>query len=143
MRSHWPMQKRPFLHRTPSSGSPKLECPTTATFWTKCSGGWRLPAIRALARCARNCAAGCRNTTASASSKPGGAPRARKSVQETGCDNRPMLLATGGAGFMGYNFVWSTIAETGETVLYLYKLADAGNLRNVACLREQQRHTFV
>src|SRR5438270_315455 len=136
MKSHWPMRKRPFLHRTPSSGSPKLVCQTAASFWTKCLGGWRLPAIRALARCARNCAAGCRNTIASASSKPGSAPRARKSAQETGCDNRPMLLVTGGAGFIGSNFVLSTLAETGEPIVNLDKLTYAGNLRN---LRSEER----
>src|SRR2546428_4933910 len=122
MKSHWPMRKRPFLRRTPSSGSPRLVCPTAASFWTKCSGGWRLPAIRALARCARNCAAGCRNT---------------------GCDNRPMLLVTGGAGFIGSNFVLSTIAETGETLVTLDKLTYAGNLRNLDSLREDRRHTLV
>jgi len=37
-----------------------------------------------------------------------------------------MLLVTGGAGFIGSNFVLSTIAETGETVVNLDRLTYAG-----------------
>src|SRR2546421_1450336 len=54
-----------------------------------------------------------------------------------------MLLVTGGAGFIGSNFVLSTIAETGETIVNLDKLTYAGNLRNLDSLREDRRHTFV
>src|SRR6267143_1276480 len=54
-----------------------------------------------------------------------------------------MLLVTGGAGFIGSNFVLSTIAETGETLVNLDKLTYAGNLRNLDSLREDRRHTFV
>src|SRR5216117_3618160 len=54
-----------------------------------------------------------------------------------------MLLVTGGAGFIGSNFVLSTIAETGETVVNLDKLTYAGNLRNLDSLREDRRHAFV
>src|SRR5205814_6918245 len=54
-----------------------------------------------------------------------------------------MLLVTGGAGFIGSNFVLSTIAETGETVVNLDKLPYAGTLRNLDSLREDRRHTFV
>src|SRR5712691_5623187 len=54
-----------------------------------------------------------------------------------------MLLVTGGAGFIGSNFVLSTIAETGETIVNLDKLTYAGNLRNRDSLREDRRHTFV
>ena len=50
-----------------------------------------------------------------------------------------MLLVTGGAGFIGSNFVLSTIAETGETVVNLDKLTYAGNLRNLDSLRENRR----
>ena len=42
-----------------------------------------------------------------------------------------MLLVTGGAGFIGANFVLSTIAETGEGVVNLDKLTYAGDLRNL------------
>src|SRR5436189_651055 len=54
-----------------------------------------------------------------------------------------MLLVTGGAGFIGSNFVLSTIAETGESIINLDKLTYAGNLRNLESLREDRRHTFV
>src|SRR5256712_4542433 len=54
-----------------------------------------------------------------------------------------MLLVAGGAGFIGSNFVRSTIAETGETVVNLDKLTYAGNLRNLDSLRGDPRHVFV
>jgi dTDP-glucose 4,6-dehydratase len=54
-----------------------------------------------------------------------------------------MLLVTGGAGFIGSNFVVSTIRETGENIVNLDKLTYAGSLRNLAAVREDKRHTFV
>jgi dTDP-glucose 4,6-dehydratase len=54
-----------------------------------------------------------------------------------------MLLVTGGAGFIGSNFVLSTIAETGEPVVNLDKLTYAGNLANLDPLRGDARHVFV
>jgi dTDP-glucose 4,6-dehydratase len=54
-----------------------------------------------------------------------------------------MLLVTGGAGFIGSNFVRSTIAETGEPILNLDKLTYAGNLASLDSLREDARHVFV
>jgi dTDP-D-glucose 4,6-dehydratase len=54
-----------------------------------------------------------------------------------------MLLVTGGAGFIGSNFVLSTIAETGEAVVNLDKLTYAGSLRNLERLRDERRHIFV
>jgi dTDP-glucose 4,6-dehydratase len=54
-----------------------------------------------------------------------------------------MLLVTGGAGFIGSNFVLSTIAETGEAIVNLDKLTYAGNLRNLAALAGDARHVFV
>src|SRR3989440_2087105 len=54
-----------------------------------------------------------------------------------------MLLVTGGAGFIGANFVVSTIAETGEDVINLDKLTYAGNPRNLDAVREDARHRFV
>jgi len=55
----------------------------------------------------------------------------------------PMLLVTGGAGFIGANFVLSTLERTGEPVVNLDKLTYAGNLRNLDSLRGDARHTFV
>ena len=54
-----------------------------------------------------------------------------------------MLLVTGGAGFIGSNFVLSNIAATGEPVVDLDKLTYAGNLRNLGALRGDSRHVFV
>jgi dTDP-glucose 4,6-dehydratase len=54
-----------------------------------------------------------------------------------------MILVTGGAGFIGANFVLEWIQETGEAVLNLDKLTYAGNLENLAALRDDERHVFV
>ncbi len=54
-----------------------------------------------------------------------------------------MLLVTGGAGFIGSNFVRSTIAATGEAIVNLDKLTYAGNLRNLDPLLGDSRHVFV
>lgn len=53
------------------------------------------------------------------------------------------ILVTGGAGFIGSNFVLSWLAETGETVVNLDKLTYAGNLGNLASLKDDTCHTFV
>ena len=54
-----------------------------------------------------------------------------------------MLFVTGGAGFIGSNFVRSTLAQTNEAVVNLDKLTYAGNLCNLAALEGDARHTFV
>ena len=54
-----------------------------------------------------------------------------------------MLLVTGGAGFIGSNFVLSTVARTGEPVVTLDKLTYAGSLANLEALRGDARHVFV
>ena len=54
-----------------------------------------------------------------------------------------MLLVTGGAGFIGSNFVVSTIKETAESILNLDKLTYAGNPRSLDVLRGDRRHNFV
>ena len=54
-----------------------------------------------------------------------------------------MLLVTGGAGFIGANFVLSTIAATGEPVVNLDKLTYAGNLKNLDSIAGDARHVFV
>ena len=54
-----------------------------------------------------------------------------------------MILVTGGAGFIGSNFVLDWIAATGEAVVNLDLLTYAGNLRNLASLRGNPRHVFV
>ena len=54
-----------------------------------------------------------------------------------------MILVTGGAGFIGANFVLDWIATTGEPVLNLDKLTYAGNPENLVALRDDTRHVFV
>jgi dTDP-glucose 4,6-dehydratase len=54
-----------------------------------------------------------------------------------------MLLVTGGAGFIGANFVLSTLAATGEPIVNLDKLTYAGNPANLAPLAGDARHAFV
>lgn len=53
------------------------------------------------------------------------------------------ILVTGGAGFIGSNFVLDWIAGTGEPVVNLDALTYAGNLRNLASLQGDARHVFV
>lgn len=50
---------------------------------------------------------------------------------------------TGGAGFIGANFVHSLIAETDVQVINLDKLTYAGNPDTLAPLRGNARHVFV
>ncbi len=54
-----------------------------------------------------------------------------------------MLLVTGGAGFIGSNFVLSTLAATGEAIVNLDKLTYAGSLKNLDELQGDARHEFV
>ncbi|MFT3956807.1 MAG: dTDP-glucose 4,6-dehydratase [Piscinibacter sp.] len=54
-----------------------------------------------------------------------------------------MILVTGGAGFIGSNFVLDWIASGDEPVLNLDALTYAGNLRNLASLDGNPRHLFV
>ena len=54
-----------------------------------------------------------------------------------------MILVTGGAGFIGSNFVLDWIAAAGEPVVNLDKLTYAGNLANLAALADDPRHRFV
>ena len=54
-----------------------------------------------------------------------------------------MLLITGGAGFIGANFVLDAIAATGESVVNLDKLTYAGNPRNLDVLSGDPRYVLV
>jgi len=53
------------------------------------------------------------------------------------------VLVTGGAGFIGANFVLQWIAETGAPVVNLDKLTYAGNLANLASVAGDARHVFA
>lgn len=57
--------------------------------------------------------------------------------------NPSVILVTGGAGFIGSNFVRQRIACGGETILNLDKLTYAGNLENLDSLSGDPRHCFV
>nr|WP_199044926.1 dTDP-glucose 4,6-dehydratase [Dyella sp. ASV24] len=52
------------------------------------------------------------------------------------------LLVTGGAGFIGANFVLQALAE-GKKVINLDKLTYAGNLDTLASVHDNPRHVFV
>ena len=54
-----------------------------------------------------------------------------------------MILVTGGAGFIGANFVLDWLGVVGEPVVNLDKLTYAGNLGNLAPARDDARHVFV
>jgi dTDP-glucose 4,6-dehydratase len=53
------------------------------------------------------------------------------------------ILVTGGAGFIGSNFVLDWLAKCDEPVVNLDKLTYAGNLENISSLQGDTRHTFV
>lgn len=54
-----------------------------------------------------------------------------------------MILITGGAGFIGANFVLDWLAQSEEPVINLDKLTYAGNLETLASLKNEARHIFV
>lgn len=53
------------------------------------------------------------------------------------------ILVTGGAGFIGSNFVLDWLAQCNEPLVNLDKLTYAGNLENLASLQGDARHVFV
>jgi dTDP-glucose 4,6-dehydratase len=54
-----------------------------------------------------------------------------------------MILITGGAGFIGANFVLDWLVQSDEPVINLDKLTYAGNRANLAPLDGDARHVFV
>ena len=53
------------------------------------------------------------------------------------------VLVTGGAGFIGSNFVHAWLSQQDEALVNLDKLTYAGNLRNLHALAGDKRHHFV
>jgi len=54
-----------------------------------------------------------------------------------------MIFVTGGAGFIGANFVLDWLQEHDEPIVNIDKLTYAGNLESLASLQDDSRHTFV
>ena len=55
-----------------------------------------------------------------------------------------MILVTGGAGFIGGNFVLDWLADSSsEGIVNLDKLTYAGNLATLTSLKNDPRHIFV
>ena len=54
-----------------------------------------------------------------------------------------MIMVTGGAGFIGANFILDWLATCNELVTNLDKLTYAGNLQNLAVLEGDARNMFV
>ena len=63
-------------------------------------------------------------------------------MTQTDTHNAPILV-TGGAGFIGSNFVTSWIGNVGTPVVNLDKLTYAGNPENLAQLQGNRQHIFV
>ena len=60
------------------------------------------------------------------------------------CRSHQLILITGGAGFIGGNFVLDWLVDpTAESVVNLDKLTYAGNLATLEALEGDSRHTFV
>lgn len=53
------------------------------------------------------------------------------------------VLVTGGAGFIGSNFVHYVLENTGCRIINLDKLTYAGNLNSLAAINSSPRHVFV
>jgi dTDP-glucose 4,6-dehydratase len=53
------------------------------------------------------------------------------------------IFITGGAGFIGANFVLDWLAQSSESVINMDKLTYAGNLETLAPLQGDARHVFV
>ena len=53
------------------------------------------------------------------------------------------ILVTGGAGFIGSNFILDWLAAVGEPVVNLDALTYAGNLHNLDAIQADARHVFV
>jgi dTDP-glucose 4,6-dehydratase len=62
---------------------------------------------------------------------------------QKGVEGSTMIVVTGGAGFIGANFVLDWLAQSDEPVVNLDLLTYAGNRENLASLTGDKRHVFV
>jgi len=53
------------------------------------------------------------------------------------------IFVTGGAGFIGSNFILDWLKQSDEQVINLDKLTYAGNLENLASVQADSRHQFI
>ncbi len=53
------------------------------------------------------------------------------------------IFVTGGAGFIGSNFVLQSICRAGSKTINYDKLTYAGNLKNLISLQSDPRHVFI
>lgn len=54
-----------------------------------------------------------------------------------------MILVTGGAGFIGANFILEWLGRNDEAVINLDKLTYAGNLHNLDSVQGHVHHVFI
>lgn len=54
-----------------------------------------------------------------------------------------MILVTGGAGFIGSNFVLDWLVQSDEAIVNLDKLTYAGNLQSLSSIANDPRHIFI
>ncbi|ALQ50012.1 dTDP-glucose 4,6-dehydratase [Nitrosomonas ureae] len=54
-----------------------------------------------------------------------------------------MIFVTGGAGFIGSNFVLDWLTQSDEKIINLDKLTYAGNLKNLLTVAKDPRHIFI
>lgn len=53
------------------------------------------------------------------------------------------VLVTGGAGFIGSNFIINWLAQSDETIINLDLLTYAGNIENLSSVKNDARHIFI
>src|ERR1700742_2741160 len=66
-----------------------------------------------------------------------------QTAKKVASDGANSILVTGGAGFIGSNFVLNWLATGGGPVVNLDKLTYAGNPANLSSVAESSAYTFV
>ncbi len=73
----------------------------------------------------------------------GGIARLRASDPDQPPNMENTILVTGGAGFIGSNFILQRMERDSASIVNLDKLTYAGNLRNLETLANERRYEFV